>query len=55
MYKTLHPKSDIDRLYLPQKVDGRGLLSIVDTIMHARKKIRKTNRFMGNLLDKPMI
>ena len=27
-YGTLHPKSDIDRLYLKQKHGGRGLISI---------------------------
>ena len=29
MYGVLHPKSDIDRLYLKQKHRGRGLISIV--------------------------
>ena len=28
MYGALHPKSDIDRLYLKQKHGGRGLISI---------------------------
>ena len=29
MYGALHPKSDIDRLYLKQKHRARGLISIV--------------------------
>ena len=28
MYGALHPKSDIDRLYLKRKHGGRGLISI---------------------------
>ena len=28
MYGVLHPKSDIDRLYLKQKHGGRGLISV---------------------------
>ena len=28
MYGALHPKSDIDRLYLKQKHGGRDLISI---------------------------
>ena len=32
MHKALHPKSDVDRLYLKRKDGGRGLLSIEDTV-----------------------
>ena len=32
MHKGLHPKSDIDRLYLSRKDGGRGLMSCEDTI-----------------------
>ena len=28
IYGALHPKSDIDRLYIPRKEGGRGLISI---------------------------
>ena len=28
MYKMRHPKSDIDRLYVKRKEDGRGLVQI---------------------------
>ena len=29
IYGALHPKSDVDRLYIPRKEGGRGLISIV--------------------------
>ena len=30
IYGTLHPKSDVDRLYIPRKEGRRGLISIED-------------------------
>ena len=30
--RTLHPKSDVDRLYIPRKERGRGLISIEDCV-----------------------
>ena len=32
IYGGLHPKSDVDRLYLPRKDGGRGLISIEDCV-----------------------
>ena len=32
IYGTLHPKSDVDRLYIPRKEGGRGLISIEDCV-----------------------
>ena len=32
IYGALHPKSDVDRLYIPRKERGRGLISIEDCI-----------------------
>ena len=32
MYGALHPKSDVDRLYIPRKKGGRGLISIEDCV-----------------------
>ena len=32
IYGALHPKSDVDRLYLPRKEGGRGLISTEDCI-----------------------
>ena len=32
MHKELHPKSDVDRLYVSRKEGGRGLVSCESTI-----------------------
>ena len=32
IYRVLHPKSDVDRLYIPRKEGGRGLISIEDCV-----------------------
>ena len=32
MYGALHPTSDVDRLYIPRKEGGRGLISIEDYV-----------------------
>ena len=32
MYKALHPRADVDRLYVSQRDGGRGLLSISDVV-----------------------
>ena len=32
MHKALHPRDDVDRLYVPRKVGGRGLASIEDSV-----------------------
>ena len=32
IYGSLHPKSDVDRLYIPRKEGGRGLISIEDCV-----------------------
>ena len=32
IYGALHPKSDVDRLYIPRKEGGRGLISIEDYV-----------------------
>ena len=32
MHNALHPKSDIDRLYLPRREGGRGLISAADAV-----------------------
>ena len=32
IYGALHPKSDVDRLYIPRKEGGRGLTSIEDCV-----------------------
>ena len=32
IYGALHPTSDVDRLYIPTKEGGRGLISIEDSV-----------------------
>ena len=32
IYEALHPQSDVDRLYIPRKEGGRGLISIKDCV-----------------------
>ena len=32
IYGALYPKSDVDRLYIPRKEGGRGLISIKDCV-----------------------
>ena len=32
IYGVLHPKSDVDRLYIPRRERGRGLTSIEDCV-----------------------
>ena len=37
IYGALHPKSDVDRLYIPRKEGGRGLISLEDCVEFAIK------------------
>ena len=32
MHKALHPRDDVDRLYVSRKEEGRGLASIEDSV-----------------------
>ena len=32
-YRAHHPRADVDRIYLPRKIGGRGLRSIEDAVM----------------------
>ena len=32
IYGALHPKSDVDKLYIPRKEGARGLISIEDCV-----------------------
>ena len=36
MHKVLHPRNDVDRLYLSRKEGVRGLASIEDSIKDSR-------------------
>ena len=33
IYKSLHPRSDTDRIYVPRKKGGRGLRSLEDLVL----------------------
>ena len=37
IYGALHPKSDVDILYIPKKEGGRGFISIEDCVELVRK------------------
>ena len=36
MHNGLHPRNDVDRLYIPRKVGGRGLANAEDTVILAK-------------------
>ena len=40
IYGALHPKSDADRLYIPRKEGGRGLISIKDCVELAIRRLK---------------
>ena len=44
-HRTLHPQSDIDRLYLPRKIGGRGLLQIRQTV---EEEIRNLSEYINS-------
>ena len=39
MHKALHPRDDVDRLYVPRKKGGRGLASIKDSVDTSIKRL----------------
>ena len=44
-HRTLHPQSDIDRLCLPRRIGGRGLLQIRQTV---EEEIRNLSEYISN-------
>ena len=66
MHKALHPRDDVDRLYVPRKDGGRGLACIKDTVdasiqrpedsieKHERGLITTTRNDMDNTIDERM-
>ena len=50
MYKGLHPKSDVDRLYVSRKVGGRGLMSCESTIRNEKNNpglyLKSSNEYL---------
>ena len=54
MPNALHPKSNVDRLYLPRKDEGRGLLGVEDTVNIAKVSLKRyvnnsTERLLSSL------
>ena len=54
MHNALHPKSNVDRLYLPRKDGGRGLLGVEDTVNIAKVSLKRyvnnsTERLLSSL------
>ena len=41
IYGALHPKSDVDRSYIPKKEGGTGLISIKDCVVLAIRGLEK--------------
>ena len=37
----LHPRADVCRLYLPRAEDGRGLISVADTVNIERRSLQR--------------
>ena len=40
MHNALHPRSNVDRLYIPRSEGGRGLLSVEDTVNLAKQGLQ---------------
>ena len=49
MHNALDPKSNVDRLYLPRKDGGRGLLGVEDTVNIAKVSLK---RYANNSTEK---
>ena len=54
IHNALHPKSNVDRLYLPRKDGGRGLLGVQDTVNIAKVSLKRyvnnsTERLLSSL------
>ena len=57
MHRALHPKSNVDRIYLSRKEGGRGLISIEDTtrtaILGLQKYIQESEEKLTIAARKP--
>ena len=49
MHNALHPKSNVDRLYLLRKDGGRGLLGVEDTVNIAKVSLK---RYVNNSTER---
>ena len=41
LYDTVHPKADVDRLYVWRDKDGRGLMIILDTVWYEEQSMNE--------------
>ena len=48
MYRGLHPKSDVDRLYVKRKEEGRGLISVISVERCTREEENSIGFFVAN-------
>ena len=51
MHKTLHPKDDVDRLYVPRKEGGRGMARIEDSIDVSMQRLWRLHRKARKKID----
>ena len=52
MHKALHPRDDVDRLYVPRKGGGRGLNSIEDSVDASIQRLEDYTQKLGGKLIK---
>ena len=51
MYKMRHPKSDVDRLYLPRTAGGRGLIQLERSY---KSTTIAPDKYLQEMLDTPL-
>jgi alkylhydroperoxidase/carboxymuconolactone decarboxylase family protein YurZ len=52
MYGALHPRADVDRLYLPRRIGGRGLKDMAETI---EKEVRSLTEYVHKSQRDPLL
>ena len=55
MYRGLHPKSDVDRLYVKRKEEGRGLISVISVERCTREEENSIGFFVANTEKKNLL
>ena len=54
MHKALHPRDDVDRLYVSRKEGGRGLACIEDSVDASIKRLKDyLQKMKGDSLQPP--
>ena len=51
MHKALHPRDDVDRLYVSRKAGGRGLTSIEDSVDASVQRLKDYIEKRGEKID----